>query len=240
VRRLAHPTDPEPATAALAGVAAVVAAGWWLARNASAVRAAERTEPPTATPHADALGVRTLLATYGVLIFLYVGTETAVSGWVAEFARRMRGGAGSWAMAPTAFWSAQTGGRLLVPLLLRRVRPLTLIRLGTIVGGLAVGWLATQAESANAVIGCAALAGLGLAPIFPLLWAGVVRDVAPRLTSSLGPLFAAGGLGGAVLPWGVGLISSDARGLSAGLLVPFVALAAMLALMPLASRAERR
>jgi putative ABC transport system ATP-binding protein len=37
---------------------------------------------------------------------------------IAEFARRMAAGQGAWAYAPTAFWTAQTAGRLLAPVLL--------------------------------------------------------------------------------------------------------------------------
>ena len=81
----------------------------------------------------------------------------------------------------------------------------------------------------------AALAGLGVAAIFPLLWAGVTRQVGPGRPAAVGPLFAAGGVGGAVLPWLVGLVST-AHGLGPGLLVP---LAALLLLVVVARGAVR-
>ena len=66
-----------------------------------------------------------------------------------------------------------------------------------------------------------------MAAIFPLLWAGVTREIAPSRPAAVGPLFAAGGVGGAVLPWLVGVVSTG-YGLDTGLLVPLAALLVML------------
>ena len=148
------------------------------------------------------------MASYGGLILLYVGSETAISGWVAAFARRMAGGQGAWAYAPTAFWTAQTAGRLLAPLLLRRISEPRLLVSSLVAAVIAVLMLSSAATSVAGVIGASALAGLGVAAIFPLLWAGVTREVAPSRPAAVGPLFAAGGVGGAVLPWLVGVVST--------------------------------
>ena len=113
------------------------------------------------------------------------------SGWVAAFARRMAGGQGAWAYAPTAFWSAQTAGRLLVPLLLRRISEVRLLVSSLVAAVTAVLLLSTAATSVGGVIGASALAGLGVAAIFPLLWAGVTRQVGPGRPAAVGPLFAA-------------------------------------------------
>ena len=169
------------------------------------------------------------MASHGALILLYVGSETAISGWVAAFARRMAGGQGAWAYAPTAFWTAQTAGRLLTPAGAAPgqrapapgVEPGCGRRRGSI--------LSSAATSVGGVICASALAGLGVAAIFPLLWAGVTREVAPSRPAAVGPLFAAGGVGGAVLPWLVGVVSTE-HGLGTGLLVPLLALLLMLLL----------
>ena len=171
---------------------------------------------------------------YGVLILLYVGSETAISGWVAAFARRMGSGAGAWAYAPTAFWSAQTVGRLIAPVLLHRVSEARLL-LGSLLSSVvAVLLLSTVATTVGGVIAASALAGVGVAAVFPLLWAGVSRDVAPSRPSAVGPLFAAGGVGGALLPWMVGVVSTG-YGLSTGLLVPLSGLVLMLGIGLLAT-----
>jgi len=211
------------ATTLLAVASLVAGVGWLLlpAIDGEASRAAATGSGATAAGTG-------LVASYGVLILLYVGAETAISGWVAAYARRMTaGGGGAWAYASTAFWTAQTTGRLLVPLLLRRVSERRLLVSSLIAAVAAVLMLSTATTSVRGVIGAAALAGLGVAAIFPLLWAGVTREIAPSRPAAVGPLFAAGGVGGAMLPWLVGVVSNE-YGLGTGLLVPLVALALML------------
>jgi FHS family glucose/mannose:H+ symporter-like MFS transporter len=219
--------DPRVATTTLAVAALVVSALWGSGRFAAATAspAAHTSRVPANTvPRASVTGL------YGALILLYVGSETAVSGWASEFARRMPSGGGLWTYAATAFWAAQTTGRLLAPLSIRRIGEGRLLGAGMAVGGLATLALASLAATAAQVIGLSAVIGLALAPVFPLLWARVIRDVAPVQPSALGPLFAAGGVGGAVLPWLVGFVSSG-YGLGAGLAVPLSAMALMLVLL---------
>lgn len=216
---------PSGATLLLASCAALLSFVWAFGH----IPAARRAAPAGAGGMADrpATASRGLVLLFGALILLYVGAEIAIGGWVAEYARRMSGGAGAWAYAPAAFWGAQTAGRLATPLLLTRVGEGKLMPIGLVTGGAAVVLLATRG-SVDAAVASAALAGLGLAPVFPLLWAGVSREIAPGRPGAVGPLFAAGGVGGALLPWLVGAISSAAS-LRAGLLVPLAALALMLA-----------
>ena len=220
--------EPRAATTALAAAALVVAVLWGSGHFAAGIAigapaaSADSTRP---TPRATSL-----IGVYGVLILLYVGSEMAVSGWASEFARRMPAGGVHWTYAATAFWAAQTAGRLLAPLSIRRFGEAVLL-----VGGIGTGCIATMAmawlaDTAAHVIGLAALTGAALAPVFPVLWARVIRDVAPVQPSAVGPLFAAGGVGGAVLPWLVGLVSTG-HGLAAGLIVPLTALAGMLAVL---------
>jgi fucose permease len=221
VQAMGH-VHPDLATLTLASWAAVLSAAWAVGGVPSA---------PISRPEPGGgplpVAPRGLVIATGLLILLYVGAEIAVSGWAAEFARRMDGGAGAWAYAPAAFWGAQTAGRLATPVLLTRVSEGRLLPLGLAVGAAAVVLLATR-SSVEAAIAASALAGAGLAPVFPLLWAGVSRAIAPGRPGAMGPLFAAGGVGGALLPWLVGVVSSAAS-LRAGLVVPLVALALMLA-----------
>jgi FHS family glucose/mannose:H+ symporter-like MFS transporter len=171
---------------------------------------------------------------FGTLIFLYVGTENAVAGWVAEFARRMVAGATTtWALAPTAFWAALTTGRLLAAVALRHVTESALIRSGLMLATLGVVAITFAASTPGGVIAGAAATGLGLSAIFPLLWALVTRSIGSAAPAAAGPLYAAGGLGGAVMPWVVGAVSSAVDDLHAGLVVPLGALLVLLALSSL-------
>ena len=173
---------------------------------------------------------------FGTLIFLYVGTENAVAGWVAEFARRMVSGATTaWALAPMAFWAALTTGRLLAAVALKRVSESALIRGGLVLATLGVLAIIFAASTPEGVIAGAAAAGLGLSAIFPLLWALVTRSVTSIAPRAAGPMYAAGGLGGAVVPWVVGAVSSALGDLRAGLAVPLGALLVLLALSSLKS-----
>jgi len=218
---------------ALASVASGIA--WMATPMANRAPAHVETSADLAPRYSTAKG---LAVSYGVLLLLYVGAETAISGWVAAFARRMAAGQGAWAYAPTAFWSAQTAGRLLAPMVLHRTNEASLLVTSLIASVLAVLVL-TATSSVGGVIAASAMAGLGVAAIFPLLWAGVTSQVAPGLPGAVGPLFAAGGVGGALLPWLVGLVSTR-YGLGTGLLVPLIALLAMLVIQIAGAAAERR
>jgi fucose permease len=166
-----------------------------------------------------------------VLIFLYVGAEVATAGWAAAFARRISGAAESlWAYAPAAFWAALTLGRLAAPLWLRVISERQLL-VGCLVGGcVSVTLIATQASTVGEVVGLAAAAGFSMAASFPLLWADVVRRVAPTRPAVVGPLYAAGSVGGAALPWLVGMLST-ATTLAMGLSLPLAALSAALVIV---------
>lgn len=239
VRLLADAESIAPATMILAtgalamalALGAGAAAQPGLRRERVEVSAHSGPASGASAPYARALVV-------GVVIFLYVGTETALGGWAAEFARRTGEasrdpGGGVWAYAPMAFWAAQTFGRLLAPLGLRAWGEGRMLGASLATTAGAVAWLVLAAGSAAGALAGAAAAGLGLAAIFPLVLAGATRDIAPRLPAAMGPLFAAGGVGGAVLPWVVGLVSAASGSLQAGLVVALGAIAGMIALTAL-------
>ena len=119
VRALGTPASVTGPTAALAIACAAQAVACsvgcrdrFAARTSHSGKGAPRAET---LAHAGLLHYALL---YGTLIFLYVGTENSVAGWVAEFAHRMAAAptATTWALAPTAFWAALTAGRLMATL----------------------------------------------------------------------------------------------------------------------------
>ncbi len=234
---IAHGTSTLPAAVPGTGTPLLILSG--LTAALAAVLALERGWPesrrPAAAQGAGAAGagrarVAALVATFAALAYLYVGTETSIGGWIAEFTRRAGPSGGTlWALAPTAFWGAETLGRLGAPLVLRKISEEALLVAGLGIAGVAVLLLVGSSGMATAIAG-AVLAGVGLAPIFPLLIAAMTRHVAPSAPGMMGPLFAMGGLGGATLPWLVGLASSRTGQLRTGLLVPLAALAVMAAL----------
>ena len=223
VVRATMSADVWVATTLLATSAFLVAVAWgsgdFAAVSAIARPAASAAAATIARPSA-------LVALYGVLILLYVGSEAAISGWATEFARRMPGDGALWTYAATAFWGAQTAGRLAAPVSIRWIGERRLLGASLAVGCGATLAMVALVSSATQVIVVAAVTGFALAPVFPLLWAKVTHEIAPVWPAAVGPLFAAGGVGGAVLPWLVGVVSSG-YSLGAGLLVPLTSLVLM-------------
>ena len=226
VVRAAMPVNAPAATTLLAGSALVMAVVWGSGHFAAV---SATTRPADFADSASVARPLRLVALYGTLILLYVGSEAAISGWATEFARRMASDGALWTYAATAFWGAQTVGRLAAPVTIRWIGESRLPGASLVVGCGATLAMAGLVSSAAQVILVAAITGLALAPVFPLLWARVTHDIAPVWPAAVGPLFAAGGIGGAVLPWLVGVVSSGSS-LGAGLLVPLTSLVLMVLL----------
>jgi fucose permease len=165
-----------------------------------------------------------------VLFFTYVGTEASIGGWIASQARRVSFGVGTfWALVPSVYWGALLLGRAAAPLTLRIVREMRLAVMGLLLALIGVAGI-FAAHSLQWIAVGTGLAGLGMSSIFPanlsLLsqWFG---RKAPRVGSLA---FPSASLGGAILPWLVGLISTYAGDLRRGLIVPLLGVAVMLIL----------
>ena len=168
----------------------------------------------------------------GGLFFLYVGTESAVGGWVAAYANRVESiSAVMAALTPAFFWCGLAAGRALAPVALRalatrREREKILLGCGVSLAALASGALLFAATYRVALL-CATFAGLGLACVYPILVGWLVRIYGAQARRFGSVIFATGSLGGATLPWLVGAISTHSGALRAGLVVPIAACVAM-------------
>ncbi|NDQ56104.1 MAG: MFS transporter [Acidipila sp.] len=171
------------------------------------------------------------LVSLGALFFLYVGTENSLAGWAASFAKRLGTTAElSWAITPSYFWGALVAGRAAAPVILRHVSEKIYV-----LGGLAVTLVSSAAmlgaSSSMQLTLSLGAAGLGLAAIFPILvtwlWEGL--GVSSRRLGGL--MFTLAGLGGAAMPWLVGLESTRSGSLQKGLIIPLAALVAMMILV---------
>jgi fucose permease len=164
-----------------------------------------------------------------VLFFTYVGTETSIGGWVAVHARRLSVSGGTlWAAIPAIFWGALLLGRASAPILLRRVRQNSLAVGGLILAmaGMA-GVLA--AHSPEFIAAGAGLAGFGLASVYPINLALLSEWFGGKAPKAGSVIFPASGLGGAILPWLVGLASTySGGGLRLGLFIPLLGIVLML------------
>jgi fucose permease len=180
------------------------------------------------------------MAFFCALFFLYTGTEASLGGWLAMLAQRL----GSLpselhAMAPTFFWGALVGGRGLTVIALHRIpeRYLSLMGLASAVVGVS---MLTVAGSYSQIVTGALIAGLGLAPVFPLFVTHLTRHFGDAAGRAAAVGFAFSGVGPALLPWLVGATSAQFGSLKAGLGVPLCSALLLLALDPFRTRGERR
>jgi FHS family glucose/mannose:H+ symporter-like MFS transporter len=193
---------------------------------------AERVEPaPSSNPETGPTGIRelTTIAYFALLAFLYVGIEAAVGNWMSTYATR----AASWSFtgstsAVAAFWAALLLGRALTPAILTRVTERRLYRVSVVVtvGGII---LLLAAHSPHTILAGSALTGLALGPVFPLILALFLAEIGG--SRNAGWVFATAGLGGALLSWLTGAVSTGAGSLRIALLVPGAAALMMLLLI---------
>jgi FHS family glucose/mannose:H+ symporter-like MFS transporter len=165
------------------------------------------------------------------LFFLYIGSENSIGGWVASLTKRMRPDSGDlWALAPLFFWGGILSGRALVPLVPYRWRERALLASGLILSAVAI-CLLLRAQTFASIAICVSAAGLGFAGIFPILIAWMVKAYGQRSRQIGAIMFALASMGGATMPWLVGLMSTVTGSLRTGLLLPLAGCVAMFGLM---------
>jgi MFS transporter, FHS family, glucose/mannose:H+ symporter len=169
-----------------------------------------------------------LLIPLAIFAFLYVGVESSISGWMMTYVHRLPFVSGLYApIATSFFWIALLFGRSAAPIVLRRISEsglLTITLCVLLVSNVMLLLSYTPAMS----IASATLAGLMLAPIFPLCLSKVLAIASGPSESRW--VFAISGLGGAVVPWMTGQVASFSGSLRTGLAVPLVAGVVMLVL----------
>jgi fucose permease len=163
------------------------------------------------------LPLMSLLA-FASALFLYIGVENSLGGWLPSYAVRTNPSLQA-ASISFFFWIAELGGRLLMAALSTRIGGATLYRVSLALLLFAETLLCAAARLTPAnMITLAILSGLALAPLYPLIVSFMLTRTGnhPRL----GSLFACASLGGAILPWLTGIFSTQFHGLRIGLIVP--------------------
>ena len=169
-----------------------------------------------------------LLFVVAVLFFVYVGSENSVGGWVASYARRISTDSSTfWTITPSFFWGALLLGRALAPLTLQKIHETKLAGAGVALAAIGVGVLLSAKTMTPVVVG-ASLAGLGFSSVYPINISLLSHWFGDTTTRVSGAIFAIGNLGGAVLPWVVGAVSTKTGSLRAGLTVPLCGALGML------------
>ena len=175
------------------------------------------------------------VAHFASLFFLYGGVETGLGGWLTEYTTRLDPSAGrALTLLPvSAFWGGLTIGRAVSAWKLSNKHASRVALGGGIVACVAIGMSLFPSDLVT-ILAAAAVAGVGLAPIFPATVAAWSRAPFPRIASSV---IAVGSLGGAVLPWGVGAASTWCRSPRCGQLLLFVSCAGLTVLLNCRRRA---
>ncbi len=158
------------------------------------------------------------LLIFGVAVFVYVGVENALGGWLPSYAIRTNP-----TLHPSSislcFWIAELAGRILVTALLSLLGEAVLYRICLALLILTQIVLCAVAPITPAgVITLTIFAALSLAPLYPLITSFLLARSGNH--AKLGPLFACASIGGATLPWLTGVVSTHFHGLRAGLLIP--------------------
>lgn len=167
-----------------------------------------------------------ILVLFSMMLFLYVGCETTIAGWIATYMHRVE----SFSIARSSeivsfFWLAIVAGRAISPLLLRAFLelPVLLSSIGLALAGLS--FLLTR-HSVSITLAAVVVTGLGCASIFPLITSRLLGRVGRSRRT--GWVFAICGSGGAVIPWLTGFLSQHTGSLSTAFSVPLLGLAAII------------
>jgi MFS transporter, FHS family, glucose/mannose:H+ symporter len=159
-----------------------------------------------------------LLSVFGAAVFLYVGVENALGGWLPSYAVRTNPTLQASSIA-IYFWIAELVGRLLITMLMAFIREAVLYRICLALLILTLILLCISAQiSSTGVIALTVLTALSLAPLYPIILSFLLARTGNH--TGLGALLATAAFGGATLPWLTGIFSTHFHGLRAGLLVP--------------------
>jgi len=156
-----------------------------------------------------------------LLYFFYVGTEVAFGGWSAMQEKRIALPGSALSLAPSFFYGFLLLSRGVAPLALRRISQLV-ISVGGLLCATLGGAIILGAGTPPILYLGAALAGFGLAPQYPMLvtWLAAIFGEDANWLGAL--FFGAAGLGGAFVPWLVGIVADQTHSLRAGLAIPLI------------------
>ena len=168
-----------------------------------------------------------MLSLIVLFFFLYVGAETSFGQWVATYAHRLEAVGAQWTLMPSLFYGAMLLGRISAPVFLKFLPEVSVAIVGlacALLGGAAL----LKANGPELIVTGSLLTGIGLSSIFPISVSLFPRWFGDSARAASGMVFAGGNMGGAVLPWLVGVISSRTDSLEVGFLVPESAVFIML------------
>lgn len=208
-------------------VLAAVTAATFLALLRLPGKAKQPAAPDAATP-TTAASQLSVFVFFALLLFLYVGVENSVGGWIATYSHRFGGmSLADASLTVSVYWLALLVGRGAGSVALRRLPERAIWCAGLALSLAAVAVL-MQPHARALVLLAVAAAGFGFGPVFPVGVSRMLARVADQRHT--GWVFATCASGGAVLPWLTGMVSTRSGSLRTSFAVPVTALAAILLL----------
>ena len=182
--------------------------GAWTWRDSVALPAGHNPANPAPAPLPLARLLRQpVLWVLGATASIYVSAEVAFSGWAAVYAERGSGvSAAQSALLVTVFFAAFTLGRYVTDLIARRVKPSVIVSVAIALTGLGLlKMLAAPGLFAIHVIG-AAMVGVAMSPIYPILLSYGVRLFPQSATLVTGFLTSVAAVATLIVPSVVGVV----------------------------------
>ena len=161
---------------------------------------------------------------------LYVGAEVGFASWMPTYFGRLPGGAAWAGIVVSVFWFAMTAGRLATGWLVTRM-PLLRLTLLLALGGTAASALTLVWTGRGAALAMVGVVGLCFSGIFGLILAEAGERFPRFVGTTFGAVVAAGGIGGAALPWAVGALAGTGAGWRGALLLVPMAMICLSALV---------
>ncbi len=162
---------------------------------------------------------REFIVLVSALIFIYVGTESGVGGWVTTYAKRLSLlPPASIGFAQSTFFGALLLGRVAAPFILKRMKGWNLVLLGNGVAAAGMLLSVTASEAVPVLVGLF-IAGIGFAAVFPTTIATFSDRLGADAIRLAGWIFPLGYVGAATVPLAMGAASEKFHGLRFGMTV---------------------
>ncbi len=157
---------------------------------------------------------------YAMTIFLQIGVEASLGGWLATYSKRLTV-SDWWLLVPALYWTGFLLSRVVSSFYLRRFSEKSLILFGlslVIFGQI----LILSANEINLAAVGAILVGFGTAPIFPTVIAIVSTKFEKKAPELISYMFLLAGLSGMIFSWLIGFIASASGNLKSALFIPLL------------------
>lgn len=170
---------------------------------------------------------------FAFLLFLYGGLETCLTAWITTFTLRfsdlrLLGGQSG----VVVLWASLTAGRALSSVALRYASERLVQGFGLLLSAVVIAALG-YAHHGGLLSLCCILLGLGLSPVFPATFA-LLMQRRPSARKA-GFILAVSGLGAALFPWLMGVLSTSTGSLRVAMSIPWTLAVVLLLLTPLAA-----